>query len=158
MKVNCVSLSLAILFAASLSLGAQTHTASTIPKTTEYRLGQVWTMKEGMTVTILAIEDIHKVGKVVHVRVDKIPWGNCGGINLTTAIEHLAITEKMMLSSALILSKEKVDLPESSIVAFRSWEEQKKREVIKLPLPIAILEHGYLPAQIGICNFVPNQA
>ena len=89
---------------------------------------------------------------------DKIPWGNCGGIKLTKAIEHIAITEKMMRNSGLVLSKEKVDLPESSMAAYRLWEGQNKREVDKeLPLPIAIRSHGYLPAQIGICNLVPSQ-
>jgi hypothetical protein len=79
-------------------------------------------------------------------------------MKLTRAIEHMAITEKMIRKSDLVLSKEKVDLPESSIAAYRLWEGQKKREVIKeLPLPIAIRSHGYWPAQGGICNLVPSQ-
>jgi hypothetical protein len=156
MTANRVPLSVAIFLAASLSLIAQSQPDGTIPKTTEFKLGQVWTMKEGMNVTILAIEDVHKLGKVVHVRVDKIPWGNCGGYPLTQVVEHLAITEKMMRSSGLVLLKEKVDLPESSLSAYGFWKGQKKRDVIKEPLDIAILRR-YLPAPIGICNLVPSQ-
>jgi hypothetical protein len=85
----------------------------------DYKLGQIWTMDRGITLTILAIEDVGKVGKVVHVRVDKIPWQSCGDIHLTRTIEHVAVTEKMMQMSGLVLSKENVGLPQSSIEAFR---------------------------------------
>ena len=121
-----------------------------------YKPGQVWAMDQGITVTILAIEDVHKVGKVVHVRVDKIPWQSCGDVHLTKAIEHLAVTEKMMLKSGLAMSKETVDLPESSVDAYRKWQGQKKHEIAKVPLQRAILEGGYVPAPM-ICNFLPSQ-
>src|ERR1039458_7874508 len=111
----------------------------------DYKRGQVWTMSQGISVMILAIEDVHRVGKVVHVRVDKIPFQSCGDIHLTRAIEHLAVTEKMMLKSRLVLSKDNVELPESSIEAYRKWEEKKKHEITKVPLQKAILGEGSIP-------------
>ena len=125
-------------------------------KTVEYRPGQVWITDQGITVTILAIEDAHRVGKVVHVRIDKIPFQSCGDIHLTRAIEHLALTEKMMRKSGLVLSKDNVVLPESSIDAYRKWEERKKHEVVKVPIQKAILTEGN---ELGpmICNFVPSE-
>ena len=125
-------------------------------KTVEYRPGQVWITDQGITVTILAIEDAHRVGKVVHVRIDKIPFQSCGDIHLTRAIEHLALTEKMMRKSGLVLSKDNVVLPESSIDAYRKWEERKKHEVVKVPIQKAILTEGN---ELGpmTCNFVPSE-
>src|ERR1700733_4154287 len=95
-------------------------------------------MNRGITGTVLAIEDGHRVGMVVHVRVDKIPFQSCGNVHLTRAIEHLAVTEKMMLKSGLVLSQDNIELPESSIDAYRKWEKQKKHEIAKVPLQKAI--------------------
>ena len=82
----------------------QTQQDNSKPKAVEYGPGQLWVMDRGITVTILTVEDVQKVGKVVHVRVDKIPSGTCGNVHLARAIEHLAITEQMMLKSDLVLS------------------------------------------------------
>jgi len=125
-------------------------------KTIEYRSGQVWITDQGITVTILAIEDVQRVGKVVHVRIDKIPFQSCGDIHLTRAIEHLALTEKMMRKSGLVLSKDNVVLPESSIDAYRKWEEQKRHEVVKVPIQKAILTEGNIVGPM-ICNFAPSE-
>jgi hypothetical protein len=125
-------------------------------KAVEYRSGQVWITDQGITVTILAIEDVQRVGKVVHVRIDKIPFQSCGDIHLTRAIEHLALTEKMMRKSGLVLSKDNVGLPESSIDAYRKWEKHKKHEVIKVPIQKAILTEGNIAGPM-ICNFVPSE-
>jgi propanediol utilization protein len=113
-------------------------------------------MDQGITVTILAIEDVRRVGTVVHVRVDKIPWQRCGDVQLTRAIEHLAVTKDMMLKSGLVLSRDNVDLPESSIEAYRKWEGQKKHAVAKVPLKKAIFDEGAISGPM-ICNFVPSQ-
>jgi hypothetical protein len=86
---------------------AQSQSDNPASASASYQPGQVWTVSQGITVTILAIEDAHGVGKVVHVTVDKIPWQNCGDVQLTRAIEHLAITEKMMQKSGLALLKDK---------------------------------------------------
>jgi hypothetical protein len=135
---------------------AQSQSDNAASTSISYQPGQVWTVSQGITVTILAIEDAHGVGKVVHVRVDKIPWQNCGDVQLTRAIEQLAITEKMMQKSGLALLKDKVDLPESSMDAYRKWQGQKKHDVAKVPLQKAILSAAYVPGPM-ICNLVPSQ-
>jgi len=151
--VRIAILSLILVLASFPKTIAQTQKDNSKPKAVEYRPGQLWVTDRGITVTILAVEDVHKVGKVVHVRVDKVPSGTCGDVHLTRAIEHLAITEKMMLKSDLVLSKDSVDLPESSIEAYRKWEGEKKQEVAKVPLQKAILGGG----QWAICNLVPSR-
>lgn len=75
---------------------------------------------------------------------------------MTRAIEHLAVTEKMMLKSRLVLSKDGVDLPESSIEAYRKWEGQKKHEIAKVSLQQALLSERDVPGPM-ICNYVPSQ-
>lgn len=137
----------------------QTQSGGSSPNNMNYKVGQVWTMApldHVITVTILGTDDVHRVGKVVHVRVDQIPWQSCGDVHLTRAIEHLAISEPMMRKSGLTLSKDNVSLPDSSIQAYRQWKEQKKHEVIKVPLQKALSQDSH---ELGpmICNFVPSQ-
>jgi hypothetical protein len=122
----------------------------------EYRSGQLWITGQGITVTVLAVEEVHRVGKVVHVRVDKIPYQSCGDIHLTRAIEHIALTDEMMRKSGLVLSKENVDLPESSIDAYRKWEGAKKHTIVRSPIQKAILTEGDVLGPM-ICNLVPSQ-
>ncbi len=156
MRINLVSPVAVFLLATSLlSVSAQTKPHGSSPKSVEYKPGQVWTMNQNIVVTILAVEDVRRVGKIIHVRVDKIPWQSCGNIHLTRAIEHLAVTEKMMLKSVLVLVNDNAKLPESSIEAYRKWQTQKKHEITKVPLQKAILEEGTV--QPMICNFVPSQ-
>ncbi len=160
MKTRMVPQLVMILLVASVpSVMAQSQSRGAKPKTADFRPGQVWIMNRGITVTILAIEDVPRVGKVVHVRVDKIPSQTCGeygDIRLTRAIEHLAVTEKMMLKSGLVLSKDNIELPQSSIEAYRKWAEQKKQEIAKVPLQKAIFGEGFIQGPM-ICNFLPNQ-
>jgi len=157
MKVNVVRLLGVLLLLGSLPrVRAQTQTNGSDLQSVDYKPGQVWTMSQGIIVTILALEDVHGAGKVVHVRVDKIPWQGCGGAQLTRAIEHLAVTQKMIRKSGLVLSKDNVELPESSIEAYRKWQGQKKHEITKVPLQKAILVQGSVPGPM-ICNFVPNR-
>jgi hypothetical protein len=125
-------------------------------KTIEYKPGQVWETGFGPTVTILKVEELPKFGKVVHVRVDNIPVQNCGGFHLTRTIEHMALTEKMMRKGATDLIKDNVDLPDPYFDAYRKWEGQKKREVIKVPIQKAIVKSGE-PLGPIICNFLPGQ-
>lgn len=157
--MNAIFMTGALLLAASLALPAQSQSDGRNPRATDYKLGQVWTMKQGITVTILAIEDVPKVGRVVHVRVDKIPGQSCGDIHLTTTIEHIAVMEKMLVASGLTFSKENVDLQQSSIDAYRKWQgqKQKKREIAKIPLSDLI---RMTPQSYGamICNVLPSQA
>jgi hypothetical protein len=156
MKATRVPLSLVVLIAVSLSTAGQSKTDGTPPKPIVFKLGQVWTMDQGITVTILAVEDIHKVGKVVHVRLDNIPWQSCGNFHLTRAIEHIAVTEQMLVNSGLVSSKQNVSLPQSSIEAYRKWQGQKKHEIVKAPLPVLIREQGTAPGPM-ICNMLPGQ-
>jgi hypothetical protein len=149
-------LSLVLSLAGVPGAMAQSQQDNSDAKTANYRPGQVWATVQGVTITILALEDVRKVGRVVHVRVDKIPVQSCGDIHLTRAIDHLAITENVLRKSGLALSMDNVDLPESSIDAYRKWEEKKKHEVIKVPIQKAILTEGNLPGPM-ICNFVPSQ-
>ena len=60
---------------------AQSQSDNPSLKTVEYRPGQVWITDQGIAVTILAIENARRVGKVVHVRIDKIPFQSCGDIH-----------------------------------------------------------------------------
>ncbi len=153
---NKIALS-AVLLLASFSTGmAQSRTENSNLNSVEYKTGQLWTTGQGITVTVLAIEDVHRVGKVVHVRIDKIPYQSCGDIHLTRAIDHIALTEKMMRQSELVLSKDNIELPESSIDAYRTWEEQKKHQVLKVSIQKAILTEGDAMGPM-ICNFVPSQ-
>jgi hypothetical protein len=156
MRTNLAFLIGALLLAGSSGVTAQSQPDGTNPTTKDYKLGQVWTMNGGITATILAIEDFRKVGRVIHIRVDKIPWQSCGGIHLTRTIEHIAVTEKMLLKSNLVLSKENVDVPQSSIDAYRKWQGEKKHEIAKAPLSAVIQAQGYVPGP-GICNVLPNQ-
>lgn len=155
MRVNRIALAVFLLATGLPGVAGQTKADSLNPNSMEYKPGQVWTMNQNITVTILAVENVHRVGKVIHIRIDKIPWQSCGDIHLTRAIEHLAVAEKMMLKSGLVLTKDDADLPQSSVEAYRKWQMQKKHEIIKVPLQKAIFDEGIVPPMI--CNFVPSQ-
>jgi hypothetical protein len=142
-----------------ISAGAQEKAAlptNSSPQRVEYKSGQVWRTYLGATITILAVEDLSKVGKVVHIRVDNIPVESCGGVDLTTAIPHIALTEKMMQKSAYALEKDNVDLPDSYLDEYREWESKKKHEVLKEPLQTRI-QMASFGSGIMICNFLPSQ-
>ena len=147
-----------LLFAATSTVGGQVLPGTTSTKNTGYKVGQDWAMDKDVTVTILAIENIKKLGRVIHVRVDNIPEQSCGGFHLARTVEHLAVTEKMMLKSNLVLSKENLDLPQSSLEAYRKWlgEKKGKREIVEIPLSAWIRSEMYLPG-LMICNFLPSQ-
>lgn len=156
MNVNLVPVLGALLLSIAPAVRAQSQTAGTIPNKPDYKLGQVWTTNQGINVTIIAVDEVRRVGRVVHVRLDNIPWQSCGNVHLTRTIEHLAVTEKMMVKSDLVFSKENVDLPPSSIEAYRKWQGQKKREIAKAPLPAVIQAQAYVQVPM-ICNLLPSQ-
>jgi hypothetical protein len=122
----------------------------------EYEAGQVWKATFGPTVSILKVEELPKFGKVVHVRVDNVPNGSCGSVQLTKSMEHFALTEKMVRKSALDLVKENADLPDSYLDVYREWGKQKKHEVLKVPIQDAILSVSTLPG-LMICNLLPSR-
>lgn len=157
MKTNFVAAAGVLLLTLSVpQVVSKTKADKSGLKSVEYKAGQLWILNQGITVTVLAVEDVHGVGKVVHVGVDKIPWGTCGDIHLTRTLDHLAVTERVMQKSALVFSKDNAALPESSLEAYRKWMGQKKHEIVKVALPRAILDQSStLPP---ICNFLPSQA
>lgn len=134
--------------------GAQSNGPNS--KTVEYKSGQVWKTDLGATVTILTVEDVRKVGKIVHVRIDNVPVQSCGGSHLTTTIEHMALSEKMMRKSAIDLVKNNIALPDSYFDAYREWEKKKNHKVINVPMQEAILSVETLPGPM-ICNILPSQ-
>jgi hypothetical protein len=121
----------------------------------EYRAGQVWRTPFGASVIVLIVEDVRKIGKVVHVRVE-LPGQSCGNIHLTTKIDHLAVPEKIMRKSALYLAISDVPIPDSYLEGYRGWVKQKNHEMVKLPVQDEIMRVAGFSDPM-ICNFVPSQ-
>jgi len=123
-----------------------------------YKAGQVWKFDnhagfEDSTITILKVESRPKVGTVIHVRIEKIPAGDCGSVHLTRSIEHLALRESTLRESRHELLKENVELPDAYFEAYRQWEKEKKPEIVKSPLREVVA-----PTPGGmICNLLPVQ-
>jgi hypothetical protein len=132
--------------------GAQQSSSTAFP---EYKPGQVWTYKtapgaENSRVVILRVESAGKKGRVVHVRIENMPVPSCGGFHLTTAIEHLAVSEKALRKSTVELVKDQSELPDSYFDAYKEWEKDRHKEVTTRPLAEAA------PPQAGgpmICNW-----
>ena len=148
-----ITVAFALLVVAVCPIASQTQTPN--PPSPAYQTGQVWTLNHNITVTILAVEDVRKVGRVVHIRIENIPWQSCGDVHLTRSIEHLAITEKMLLKSGLVLSKESADLSETSLHAYRGWQAGKKHEIAKTPLREILFPYPFAVVGPMICNFIP---
>jgi hypothetical protein len=125
-------------------------------RTVEYKPGQVWkTSFSPALVTILKVEDLPKVGKVVHVRIDNLPNVGCESLEFTGSIQHLAFTEKMLRGGLVALIKDNADLPNSYFDEYRIWEKQEKHQFTKVPIEQIILGAS-LPGPI-ICNFLPRE-
>lgn len=123
----------------------------------EYKAGQVWQLAGGeVVVTVLKVDDLHRVGRVVHVRIDKVPVPACQGLHLTSAIDHVALTEKMMRKSSLRLLNEKAELPDAYFDAYREWQKQKKPYVRKDQTVWDVIRTT--PPMAPICNFLPAEA
>ena len=151
--------SVVLLLSAAPSAGSQhdegrPNEASS--RAVEYKPGQVWKTDLGATVTVLKVEDVHKVGKVVHVRIDNILLQSCGDVHLTTGIDHIALTETMMRKNALDLMKSNVDLPNSYFEAYTKWEKQKKHQILKVPLQEAIRSVVTLPGPMNCDHWGPQ--
>ena len=123
----------------------------------DYKPGQVWQYSGGQEViTVLKVDEVHKFGRVVHVRIDNVPATSCQGIVLTTSIEHLALTEKMMRKSSLRLVRDDAELPDAYFSAYQEWQKQKKPDVQKNRTVEDVISRT---PQIGaICNFLPQKA
>jgi hypothetical protein len=126
-------------------------------KTVEYKPGQVWKTPFGgaTVVTILKIENLPKLGKIVHVRIDKLPNIGCGGLEFTQSIQHLAFAEKMLRGGLTDLIEENAELPDSYFDEYRQWEKQQKHELVKIPIQQFILNASSPGPRI--CNFLPHQ-
>jgi hypothetical protein len=127
------------------------------PPRVEYKAGQSWRYAsgDGPTITVLKVEDLPRIGRVIHVRVDNISVPACAGIHLTKTIEHIALTEKMMRRSVSDLLRENADLPDSYFEAYREWQKQKKPEIVKnATIEDVVRRNVDLPL---ICNFLPSQ-
>ena len=122
----------------------------------EYKAGQVWQYVGGeATITVLKVDDLPKFGRVIHVRADNVPVSACAGLHLTRAIEHVALTEKMMRKSSGSLVRENADLPDSYFESYRLWQKQKKPEVLKNQTMTDVIRRtADLPL---ICNFLPAE-
>jgi len=150
----CDLAALAVLvFTPALGL-AQSPAAST---PIEYKAGQVWRVVSGHElITILKIEDLPKLGHVIHVRVSNIPVPLCPGMHLTRNIDHIAMNEKMMRKSAGELVLENTELVDSYYDGYRLWLAEKKPKVVKNQTVSDVI----LKTSIGlpvICNFVPAE-
>lgn len=123
----------------------------------EYKAGQVWQLAGGEEViTVLKVEGLRKVGRVIHVRIDKVPVQACQGLRLTSTIDHVALTEKMMQKSALRLVYDNAELPDAYFHAYREWQKQKKPYVRKDQTVWDVIRTT--PLMAPICNFLPAEA
>src|SRR5437763_10885038 len=112
MKLNCV-LAVALLLSGGTTVAAQTGAKNLPP---EYKPGQVWDYRtaagaEESRIVVLDVDARSKKGKLVHIRIENLPVPSCGGIHLTTAIEHLAVPEKLLQKSTTDLLKDGGELP-----------------------------------------------
>jgi hypothetical protein len=145
-----------LLFIGSLCFGQSPNPAK--QQLIAYKAGQVWKFNDlrfnDPTITILKVESHPKVGNIIHVRIDKLPAGDCGNIHLTSSIEHLAVTESSLRSSAYQLLEENVELPDAYFDAYRRWDKKKKPKILKSPLRDEVI------SSVGamICNLLPVQA
>jgi hypothetical protein len=103
-----------------------------------YKAGQVWKYKtasgvDDSSLVILKVDTDEK-SNLIHIRIDGIPLPSCGGLRLTTSIEHLAVTEKALRKSTTQLLKDNVALPDNYFTAYNEWKGNRHRQVVKRPL------------------------
>jgi hypothetical protein len=155
MHRSIVTLSVIVAVAFAYAIAAEQGPATqTAPL--EYKTGQSWRQTgDGPTITILKVDDLPKIGRVVHVRVDNISVPACAGIHLTKTIDHIALTEKMMRKSVTNLLRENTDLPDSYFEGYRKWQKQTKPQIVKDMTISDIVRRNFdLPL---ICNFLPSK-
>src|SRR5258708_888931 len=140
---------------ASCLIAAQSAPPQPVP--VEYKTWQSWrnANSNGPIITVLKVEDLPKIGRVIHVRVDDIPVPGCAGIHLTNSIDHIAVTEKMMRKSVHDLLRLDTDLPDSYFEGYREWQKQKKPQIMK-DKTISDVIRMKADAPL-ICNFLPSK-
>jgi len=125
-------------------------------KTVEYKRGQVWKTIFGPTVVIiLKVEELPKIGKIIHVWTDKLPNVGCESLEFTRSIQHLAFTEKMLNGGLIKPIKENADLPDSYFDDHKEWEKKEIHGLSEAPIQQVILSAS-LPGP-AICNFLPQK-
>jgi len=152
-----LSISAALLLSALLMFGSSAAPAQQVPgdnAKVEYQPGQVWEYKtapgaEQSTVLILKVDPAGKAGSLIHVRIENLPLPSCGRFHLTTVIEHLAVTEKMLRKSTTNLLSENVALPGSYLDAYREWTKHRPN-IVKRPLAEVVVRPNAGPL---ICNW-----
>jgi hypothetical protein len=105
----------------------------------EYKAGQIWNYKtatgaEGSTILILDVQSQGKKGNLVHIRIDTIPILGCGSLHLTHSIAHLAVPEQALRKSTTEIVQDHTDLPEGYLEAYKAWQKNRHKEIIKRPL------------------------
>ena len=151
-SVRSLNIPLFLAFVVALAT-AQAPAAK--PTLAPFSAGQMWRYGTGggPTITVLKVEELPKVGRVIHVRVDNIPVPGCAGIHLTNSIDHIALTEKMMRKSVNDLLRENTELPDSYFEGYREWQNQKKPQIVKdRTIADEVRRKADLPL---ICNFLP---
>ena len=83
----------------------------------EFQEGQVWSYKPragegGSTITVLRVENVGKLGVVVHVRIDGIRFGNCTGGPAPTSIAHAPFAKAALAQSVTKLLKTLSTVPD----------------------------------------------
>jgi hypothetical protein len=143
MKRAILPLVLGLTFTLVTAVAQDSPTASSA----EYRPGQVWDYKtargtEGSRIVILDVQSQGNKGNLVHIRIENIPIPGCGGLRLTTVIQHLAVPEKVLRKSTTDLVS-KTELPEGYFEGYRQWQKDRHKQIIKRPLAeVALPEPG----------------
>jgi len=146
-SVSCI---VAVIAAAMVAASAQAPPGK---DRLDYKAGQVWLSENGETITVLKVEDVRRVGRVIHIRVDNVPVPACRGIHLTRSIDHIALTEKMMRKSSAALIEETIELPDTYLDAYRAWQKRKNPIILKDQTVADEIRRTFeMPL---ICNFLP---
>ena len=106
---------------------AQTRSCATPERTSdaEFHEGQVWSYRsrsgeEASTLTVLRVENVGKIGVVIHVRIDNIRLGNYMGGPAPTSIAHAPFTKAALSQSVTRLLGSLPTLPDY-MDGYKDW-------------------------------------
>ena len=91
----------------------------------EFHEGQVWSYKPrvgegGSTITVLRVENVGKIGVVIHVRIDGIRFGKCMGGPAPTSIVHAPFAKAALAQSVTKLLRILPTVPDY-MDGYRDW-------------------------------------